>query len=98
MFFQSAVGLSIADGCYGSNLSTPSAPWSLWNNARSSYKLTLFVPKGLFFFPYSFSLPPVQKSLLVAPVAGAAPLPTFVFSRSHFIGKSLLHASILPTS
>lgn len=96
MFVQSAVGLSAADGCYGSNLPTLSAPWSLWNNARSSYKLTLFPPKGLF-FSYSFSLPPVLKSLLVAPVAGATLLPTFVFGRSHFIGKSLLHASILPT-
>ena len=50
-------------------------------------------------FSCFFSLPLLQKRLLDAPVAGAAPLATSVFGRSHFIGKSLLHASaLLPTS
>lgn len=40
-------------------------------------------------FSCSFSLPPFRKRLLDAPVAGAAPLTTSMFVRSHFIGKSL---------
>lgn len=43
------LGLSAADGCCGSNLATPSAPSSLWNNARCSYELTLF-PRKIYFF------------------------------------------------